>query len=417
MMMRVGGLLIGCGLAMVAGLAGNVAHAASDRGLEGVPHYDNIVVVMMENRQFGQIIDASPATSPHMTALSHRFNVATQYYGISHVSQTNYIALTAGDQQNIIDDDPWYCEPDGQPLPRDKAIVGGAPDEQDMGTLCAGHTRKDTPYPAHHFTVPNFFAQLDQAGISWSMYVQSVPLDPKTGRTMPEVPYYPTKAMAPELYALYAVKHNPSMNMDDIRSRPDIFARNQTDTAFFAQARAGTLPRFSYVIPDQCHDDHGPYGSLANAPQCRSNGSGPSGLLTSGDNYVQSVVDAVMASPVWSSRKNVAIVVTYDEDDYGSAGIQGCCGFHPADLAKGRVGPVNQGGGRVPTIVITNHGVKGVRDDTPYNHYSLLRTMEDAFGIGTYVGHAAERVPVQPEDGSFVQTPVLPMVPLFRLAR
>jgi phosphatidylinositol-3-phosphatase len=37
------------------------------------------------------------------------------------------------------------------------------------------------------------------------------------------------------------------------------------------------------------------------------------------------------------------------------------------------------GGGHIVTIVITNHGPRGVTDPTPYNHYSLLRICEEAF--------------------------------------
>ena len=40
--------------------------------------------------------------------------------------------------------------------------------------------------------------------------------------------------------------------------------------------------------------------------------------------------------------------------------------------------------------MITNHGPKGVRDDTPYNHYSLLRTTEDAFGISEHLNEAGD---------------------------
>ena len=52
--------------------------------------------------------------------------------------------------------------------------------------------------------------------------------------------------------------------------------------------------------------------------------------------------------------------------------------------------PSNFGGGHIPTIVITNHGPRGVSDDTAYNHYSLLRTLEDAFGLRAHLGHAAD---------------------------
>ena len=40
--------------------------------------------------------------------------------------------------------------------------------------------------------------------------------------------------------------------------------------------------------------------------------------------------------------------------------------------------------------MITNHGRGGLVDDTPYSHYSLLRTLEDAFGLPTHLGHAAD---------------------------
>jgi hypothetical protein len=52
--------------------------------------------------------------------------------------------------------------------------------------------------------------------------------------------------------------------------------------------------------------------------------------------------------------------------------------------------PSNFGGGHIPTVVITNHGPRGVSDATPYNHYSLLRTIEDAFRLPEHLGHAAD---------------------------
>jgi hypothetical protein len=39
---------------------------------------------------------------------------------------------------------------------------------------------------------------------------------------------------------------------------------------------------------------------------------------------------------------------------------------------------------------MTNHGPRALQDPAPYNHYSLLRTMEQAFGIDTYIGHAGD---------------------------
>ena len=91
-----------------------------------------------------------------------------------------------------------------------------------------------------------------------------------------------------------------------------------------------------------------------------------------------------MHSRVWSAPTNSAIVITFDENGKAerNAGPQGCCGYDPKSAA-------NFGGGRIPTIVITNHGARGVTDATPYNHYSLLRTTETAFGIEEHLHNAA----------------------------
>ncbi|GAA4504678.1 alkaline phosphatase family protein [Gluconacetobacter tumulicola] len=401
--------------ALAAGQQAHAAHHAA-AGLEGVPHYDNIIVIEMENRQYGEIIGADPASSPHMTELARTYNSATSYYGITHPSEPNYIAMMAGDQEGVLDDDGWYCQADGTPLPADKAIVAGKPDTAPMNRPCNG-IKKNKAYVAHHFTVPNFFAQLNKAGISWSMYNQSMPTNPQTGESMPEMPTYPASDdTTADVRGLYASKHNPSVNFDDIREAADFHAHNRGEQAFFNDLATGKLPRFAYFVPDQCHDDHGPSGPMNDHPECKGRGYGPSPLLTTGDNYVQTLVDHIQASPQWKSRMNVAIVVTFDEDDSGGAGIQGCCGYHPVAAGQPHKGVVNQGGGRIPMLVITNHGVRGVQDDTPYNHYSLLRTMEDAFGIAEHIGHANDGTAVQPADGAFVQTPVVPMVRMFALA-
>ena len=47
------------------------------------------------------------------------------------------------------------------------------------------------------------------------------------------------------------------------------------------------------------------------------------------------------------------------------------------------------GGGKVPAIVIARNGAGPIKDATPYNHYSLLRTIEQVWGLG-YLGYAAD---------------------------
>jgi hypothetical protein len=122
-------------------------------------------------------------------------------------------------------------------------------------------------------------------------------------------------------------------------------------------------------------------------------GTGPcsdlSGLIATGDTYVGSTVSEIMASPMWQEGRN-AIVITWDEDDFGDSGQPGtgCCGADP-------------GGGHVATIVITNKTTAPITDSTPYNHYSLLLSFEDAFELPC-LANACDAA-----DG------VKPMTPLF----
>jgi hypothetical protein len=162
---------------------------------------------------------------------------------------------------------------------------------------------------------------------------------------------YPSNAIA-----LYASKHNPFLNFTGTQGA---LANMVPDTQLAADLAAGKLPDFSLIVPDQCHDMHGTGGC-----------TDTSGLISAGDTYVGNTVRAIMASKSWRQGRN-AIVITWDEDDFSDAGQPGtgCCGADP-------------GGGHVVTIVITNKGNKyPLTDNTAYNHYSLLRSYEDAFGL------------------------------------
>jgi arylsulfatase A-like enzyme len=137
---------------------------------------------------------------------------------------------------------------------------------------------------------------------------------------------------------------------------------------------------------------HGMLGGAGVPEDCRY--AHLSALIRRGDAAAEGIVEAITASRVWRSSENVAIVLTFDEDD--GLGSEGCCGAGPGASS-------HAGGGHVPTIVVTNHGPRGVVDATPYNHYSLLRTIEDAFGMYSYLGIAARS-----------DLGVRPMAPLFR---
>ncbi len=131
-------------------------------------------------------------------------------------------------------------------------------------------------------------------------------------------------------------------------------------------------------MPNQCNEMHGLSGEGVPA-DCQS--ANKPGLIRRGDKAAGDLVHDIQASAAWKGRDNVAIVITFDES--GDKGREGCCGVTLGAAS-------NFGGGHIPTVVITNQGPRGVKDQTPYSHYSLLRTIEDAFGIDEHLGHAAD---------------------------
>ena len=146
---------------------------------------------------------------------------------------------------------------------------------------------------------------------------------------------------------------------------------------------AGAAPNYAHIVLNQCNDMHGMRdpGPIADCAVGRNNPGTLAALVRRGDAAIGGIVDRIMAAPLWAKAGNTAIVITWDEDGGNTEGAQGCCGFEPGSVA-------NFGGGHVATIVVTNHGPRHVVDAEPYNHYSLLRTTEEAFGIGEYLGLA-----------------------------
>jgi hypothetical protein len=107
-------------------------------------------------------------------------------------------------------------------------------------------------------------------------------------------------------------------------------------------------PRFVWISPDRCHDTH----------DCP---------VSVGDDWLRQEVGAIMKSKAWSS--NGVLILTWDEDDYTTKD------------------------NRVLTLVIAP-GMSHTVSHQPYNHYSLLATIEDIFGVSR-LGQAARAQPMQ----------------------
>lgn len=326
--------------------------ATSAQAAMEMPRYNHVFVIIEENHATDEIV-GNPA-APFITRLAKEYGFASDYYAIRHPSEPNYVALLGGDTFGIRDDDAFYC----------KAGV------QAWG--CGSNSSVD-----HTVAGDNLAAQLSAAGLSWKGYFESIPEPGSVAYGWPSSQR--PQAGQPDL--LYAAKHNGFITFKTVQDDPQRAARLAGFDVLERDIASGKLPNFAHIVPNQCNDMHGLEGH--DVPDDCSY-LRPTDLIRRGDRLVGKLVGEIMNSPSWNAAGNSAIVITFDEDD-GSAGsgrAQGCCGSQSD--------PQNPGGGRVPTIVITNHGPRGLNDSTPYNHFSLLRTIEDAFGIKDHLRHAAD---------------------------
>lgn len=326
--------------------------AAPKPPFEGVSLYEHVIVVVEENKDYQQILD--PASAPHIARLAHTYGVATQFFGEVHPSEANYVALLAGDTFGIHDDDAYYCR-SGSTQP-----------------FCDGAAQPG--YADHTLRAPHLGGQLVSAGLSWKGYYGALP-EPGSGAVIASDSKFDDGGRKT---ALYASKHSGFINFADVQHAANRGERLVDLDAFDRDLAASTLPSFALVVPNQCDDMHGLHGPGIPA-DC--DGDNKPALIRRGDTYVGALVKRIQATPMWRGRGNVAVVITFDEG--AGKTREGCCAVTPEAAS-------NFGGGHIPTVVITNHGPRGVSDATPYNHYSLLRTLEDAYGITEHLAHAAD---------------------------
>jgi hypothetical protein len=319
----------------------------------GVPRYAHIVVILEENKDYSQMLD--PAVAPNITGWMKHYGSATRFYGEVHPSEANYVALLGGDTFGIHDDDAFYCKP-------------GQVDPNCAHALQPGYT----DHTAH---TPSLGDQLQHAGLTWKAYLEDLP---EPGSLAPNAGNLGASGALTPGTALYASKHSGFVNFESTQTDPDRAKHLVDFKVFDADLATGALPSFALIVPNQCNEMHGLM--LAKAPSGCSVVQ-TTALIQRGDAELAKLIGQIQATSAWRSRDNFAIVITFDEGLGNDR--QGCCSVTPGAVS-------NYGGGHIPTLVITNHGSRGLADDTPYNHYSLLRTIEDAFGISEHLGRAAD---------------------------
>jgi hypothetical protein len=333
---------------------------------EPLPPIRHVFVLMLENQSYG-VTFGSRSKAPYLArTLPARGALLTQYYAIGHASLGNYIALVSGQAPNTATQLDCAVYEDFRPSAAALDAHG-----QLRGSGCV--------YPRLVRSLPD---QLEAAGLSWKAYMEDMGRNPtRESATCGHVPLG-----APETTNLasrgdqYAAKHNPFVYFHaiiDDQARCDSHVVN-LERLPQDLASADTTANYSFITPNLCSDGHD--------AQCID---GHVGGLTAIDRFLRKWVPLIEAAPTF--RADGMLVITFDESDgAGAEGSSACCGERPLPGARFPPGFGGPGGGRVGAIVLSKFVKPGTVSAVPYNHYSLLRTVEAIFGL-RYLGYAGEQ--------------------------
>ena len=240
--------------------------------------------------------------------------------------------------------------------------VIGNPQMPNYNRLAREYTLLTQNYAIQHPSLPNYIALMggDTFGINENcsdcfIDAPSLPdLIEASGRTwktyqedMPEPCYIGSTN-------LYAQKHNPFVYFDSIRLNAERCNRSVVPlTALQTDIETDSLPNFLFIKPNICNDSH----------DCE---------LDVSDAWLTNLLNMLIPA-LDGTGESYFIAMLFEEGQ----GDHTCCGLP------------EPGGGRVPVVLYSPFAKNGFEDPTPYTHYSLLKTISEAWGL-QYLGHAAD---------------------------
>jgi len=320
---------------------------------------EHVFIIVLENKGYDTTFRAGSEAPYLADTLTKRGALLRQYYGIGHFSLDNYIAMVSGiaPTTQTQSDCGRYEE---------FVETGIAPDGQPIGAGCV--------YPAHVLTIAN---QLATTRRTWKGYMEDMGNDPtrepaRCGHP-PIGQVDPTERAAPN--DQYAAKHDPFVYFHAIIDSASCTENVVSLSALEADLRsADHTPNYAFISPNLCHDGHD--------KPCVSH---EPGALVSADAFLRKWVPLITASPAF--RANGLLIITFDEAIDLDA--TACCN-EPAGPNTTKPGFNGPGGGRIGAVLISPFIAPGTVSDVPYNHYSMLRSIEDLFGL-PHLGYAGMR--------------------------
>ena len=284
-----------------------------------VGELDHVFMVYMENKGYTDIIGSPNA--PFTNSLINAYGSANNFFGLTHPSLPNYYPVIGGTDYGLT----YECE----------AVC-----IFDHGTILTDN--------------------IDDAGMTWRGYAQSQPpgqpLENSGDYSVAQLPFVAFEGIGNN--EAYAVEHLfPLDQMAIDLSSPE------------------TAPDFAWFAANESFNGEGPIDSLGDILQFMISQFSPTHQynVPALDQFLSETVPVIMDSVVWQdpARKS-ALIVTFDEDN--------------DNLSLG----FGDEGNRIVTVVIPSPGAVagGMRDGhftatEKYDHYSLMRMIEDSLGLPT----------------------------------
>jgi phosphatidylinositol-3-phosphatase len=382
------GRLVGLifGIAMLAIPRPATSLEASDKASRRIQH---VFVITLENEGFDTTFGPASEAPYLARTLTSEGVLLAQYFGTGHASLDNYIAMISG--QAATNETRADCH-----VFADFQLKGMTTDGQAIGSGCV--------YPPTIKTLPD---QLKAAGKSWHAYMEDMGNDPSREAATCGHPAINavdgTQKAQPPSQTLpkgdqYATRHDPFVYFHSIVDSPDCVANVVNLDRLEEDLKAeDTTPNFAFITPNLCNDGHD--------HPCKN---GEPGGLASADRFLQKWVPIIKASPAY--QHGGLLIINFDEGEYtltsDPAGgkiitFEGeiCCNEQPGP----NLGPFPQtikigsytiisryfGGDRTGAVLLSPFLKPGTVANTPFNHYSFLKTMEDIFGLD-HLGYAAQ---------------------------
>ncbi len=325
-----------------------------------LPPIKHVFIIMLENKSFDQTFAYSSPAPYFALTLPAKGAFVPNFYGVTHLSLGNYLALISGQGSNTATQ--LDCQVFKPVLPGTIGAHGQA-----AGSGCV--------YPP---TVKTIADQLTARHLHWKGYMQ----DMGNAAGQPQTCRHPAigapdSTQKARVGDEYAARHNPFVYF---RSLLDSGACARNDVPLTKLpgdlASAARTPNFSIISPNLCEDGH-------DAPCV----DGRAGGLVAINGFLSSWVPRILASPAY--RKDGLLAILFDEADGNDASA--CCNEPAFANTLGTNGGIypGPGGGHIGAVMLSPFIDPGTIDLQPANHFTTLRSIEDLFGLG-HLGYAAQ---------------------------